>query len=202
MLFLNYSTLIDPLLRGLRQFMVAFSGFKFGDRVLDVCCGTGDQTFYYARAGLIAYGIDLAPNMLRLARRDRRRWGQDNIAFQLADARHLPFRDSSFDGASISFALHEKDGVSRHRVITEMKRVVKKEGTLLFADFQVPMPGNVWTYIARTAEFLAGREHHRCFRDYVSSGGLDEMLSKSGLCNGRRVNSSNGLITTVKISNP
>jgi len=201
MLFLNYSTIVDPLLRGLRRFIVAFSGFKPGDRVLDVCCGTGDQAFHYAHAGLTAYGIDLDPRMLRLAQKDGRR-SQDNVSFQRGDATRLPFRDNAFDGASIAFALHEKDAASRKEVLSEMRRVVRKGGALLFADFQVPLPLNFWTFLARTIEFLVGGEHHRCFREYLSGGGLDEVLRENGLGGGRRVTTSNGLITTVKVVNP
>ncbi len=112
MFFFNYSTLVDPFLRHVRLYAIRFSGLKAGDRVLDVCCGTGDQVYYYARAGLLATGIDLDPAMLRLAAKDKRSRVQDNASFRMADARWLPFTDNSFDGASVSLALHEKKRVS------------------------------------------------------------------------------------------
>ena len=202
MFLLNYSTLVDPLLRGIRLYVVKFSGMKAGDRVLDVCCGTGDQAFYYAEAGMVASGIDLDPHMLKLARKDKRKQALRNVSFQLADARNLPFKDNSFDYASISLALHEKDRNVRDRVISEMKRVVKKGGALIFIDFQVPLPKNLFACFVRSIEFVAGREHHRHFKDYIEQGGLDEILKKNRLTAEKRDFLNNGLITVIKTVNP
>ena len=61
----NYVRLADSLLRSLRRNMVAFSGLKRGQAVLDVCCGTGAQVYEYSKNGLEATGLELDPNMLR-----------------------------------------------------------------------------------------------------------------------------------------
>ena len=199
MLFLNYSTLIDPLLRGIRLYTIYFSRMKAGDRVLDVCCGTGAQAFYYARDGIMATGIDLDPNMLKLARKDKRK--TDNVSFQRADACYLPFKDNSFDCASISFALHEKERAARDKIISEMKRVVRKGGALILLDFQVPVPNTMFSRLVKVIEFFAGREHHRCFRDYLAQGGLDVLLVRNQLAEARRDYLNDGLITIIKAMN-
>jgi ubiquinone/menaquinone biosynthesis C-methylase UbiE len=198
-LFLSYSTLIDPLLRGIRLYTIYFSRVKAGDRVLDICCGTGDQVFYYARAGIMATGIDLDPNMLKLARKDKRK--TDNVSFQRADACYLPFKDNSFDCASISFALHEKERAARDKIISEMKRVVRKGGALIFLDFQVPAPNTMFPRLVKIIEFFAGRNHHRCFRDYLAQGGLDVLLVRNQLAEARRDYLNDGLITIIKAMN-
>ncbi len=199
MLFLNYSTLIDPLLRGIRLHTIYFSGMKAGDMVLDVCCGTGDQAFYYAGAGIMATGIDLDPNMLKLAGRDKRK--RDNVSFQRADACYMPFKDNSFDYASISFALHEKERAARDKIIAEMKRVVRKGGALIFLDFQVPLPNTLFSRLVRVLEFFAGRNHHRCFRDYLAQGGLEVLLARNRLAEAGRDYLNDGLITIIKAMN-
>jgi len=198
---LNYSTIIDPLLQNIRNHAVKFSGMKAGDRVLDVCCGTGDQAFYYTEAGITATGIDLDPNMLKLARKDKRGKALNNVSFQIADAQNLPFKGSSFDYASISFALHEKERTARDKTISEMRRVVKKEGALIFIDFQVPLPKNLFSHLIKAVEFIAGRDHHRHFKDYIKQGGLDEILKKNHLLEEKRDYLNNGLITIIKTGN-
>ena len=201
MFLLNYSTIIDPLLRNVRNHTVKFSGMKAGDRVLDVCCGTGDQVFHYAEAGITVTGIDLDSNMLKLAGKDKRKKALRNVSFQIADARNLPFKDSSFDYASISFALHEKERTARDKIISEMRRVVKKEGDLIFIDLQAPLPKTLFAYLIKAVEFIAGRDHHRHFKDYIEQGGLYEILKKNHLPEEKRDYLNDGLITIIKTGN-
>jgi ubiquinone/menaquinone biosynthesis C-methylase UbiE len=174
---------------------------KAGDRVLDVCCGTGDQVFHYAQAGIMATGIDLDLNMLKLARKDKRNRGLKGVSFQRADAQKLPFKDNVFDGVSISLALHEKEREARDNIISEMKRVVKRGGALLFLDFQVPLPRKPISYLVRAIEFFAGRNHHHCFKDYLAQGGLEVLLARNRLTGAKRDYLNDGLITITKSVN-
>ena len=66
MSLLNYSNIIDPFLKEIREQAVEILEINQGDRILDVCCGTGDQVFYYAREGVEAVGIDLNSGMIEL----------------------------------------------------------------------------------------------------------------------------------------
>ena len=181
MLLFNYSTLVDPIFKDVRVCVTGLSGVKAGDRVLDVGCGTGDQVFHYEQKGAIATGIDQNPNMIELAERNRKRKGFKHSTFRVASATELPFPDGYFDGASISLALHEMERDERNKAVSEMKRVVKKGGTLIFIDFQVPLPKNSIAYIIRAMEFIAGRDNHKCFRDYLAQGGLNQLLKENQL---------------------
>lgn len=196
-----YSTVIDPLLRGIRIYAPEFSGMKAGDTVLDVCCGTGAQAIHYAKRGIIATGIDLGQGMIELAERSKRKQGLRNVSFQIADALNLPFENNFFDYASISLALHEVERTARDRIISEMKRVIKKEGALIFTDFRVPLPKNLALYLIKSIEFIAGRKHFRYFKDYIEQGGLDELLRKNQLPEEKRDYLNNGLIVIIKARN-
>jgi len=195
---LNYRTLVDPLLRNIREFTPEFSGMNAGDTVLDVCCGTGEQVLEYGRRGIIATGIDISPSMLKSAVRNKERQQLESVSFQLADATNLPFLDSHFDYATISFGLHDKGKVVRDRVISEMKRVVKQHGTFVFIDFRVPLPQNVWAWFARVIEFLVGGDHYLGFKDYVKSGGLDKILEAHHLQENRKTLLKSGLVVATK----
>ncbi len=180
------------------MFAPEFSGMKAGDKVLDVCCGTGDQVFYYDKEGITAFGIDLDPNMIRKAENDGRKKSAKNVSFKIADAAKLPFEDNFFDYVSVSLALHEKERDVRDKVISEMKRVVKKEGSLIFIDFQIPLPGNFYSYLIRSVEYFAGRAHFNCFKDYIKQGGLDELLGKNRLREEKRIFFKNGNVVIIK----
>src|SRR6266852_8337610 len=70
-------------------------------RIVDLGCGPGVSTFELARrlpqSRLI--GLDIAPRMLRKARRRQRAAGiaSPRIRWVRADAAHLPFDDESVD---------------------------------------------------------------------------------------------------------
>jgi len=67
-----------------------------GTKVLDVACGTGNQSIPAARAGADVTGLDLAPNLLEQAR--QRAAAEDlEIEFIEGDAENLPFDAGHFD---------------------------------------------------------------------------------------------------------
>ena len=201
MLLINYSTIIDPILKEVRICVAGLSGVKAGDRELDVCCGTGAQVFHYTQKGVIAIGVDQNPNMIQLAEKNRKRQGFNHGTFHLASATELPFRDGYFNCASISLGLHEIERGERYRAVSEMKRVVKKEGVLMFIDFQVPLPKNSISYLIRAVEFLAGRHNYRCFRDYLAQGGLDQILKETELTPQKGTLLLSGNMQVIKSSN-
>jgi len=198
MFIFNYETLIDPFLKDMRMFIAQFTDLNPGDRILDVCCGTGAQILEYAQRGSVAVGIDNDPAMLRVAEGNRMKQKLDNISFRLADATSLPFKDSYFDYVSISFGLHDKIREVRNRVVSEMKRVVKQHGALILTDYQVPPPRNIWAIAARGIEFLANGSHYEGFKDYIGNGGLDGILRTHNLREEQRARVKSGLVVIVK----
>jgi len=201
MLIFNYETLVDPLLKGLRRFTPEFSGMKAGDNVIDICCGTGAQVLEYGRLGIIADGIDINQDMLKIAIKNRTRQNAVNVSYQLADAANLPFPDDYFDYATISFALHDKENTVRYQIISEMKRIVKPDGSLILIDYQVPLPRNAWAVLVRAIEFLAGGYHYLGFKDYLANGGLEDILKNHGLREECRTTLKSGLLVATKAVN-
>lgn len=63
-------------------------------RVLDIACGAGYGAECLARTAASVTAIDLAPDAAAAA---RQAYGSPSISFLAADARRLPFPDSSFD---------------------------------------------------------------------------------------------------------
>lgn len=200
MLIFNYETLIDPLLRDIRKFTPEFSGMSPGDRVLDVCCGTGAQVLEYGRRGIIATGVDISPSMLKIALRNKMKQKLENVSFHLADATKLPFASNRFDYASVSLGLHDKGRLTRYRVVSEMRRVVKQDGALIFIDYPVPPVNSIWAGLSRTVEFLAGGDHYKGFKDYIISGGLEDILKVHHLREDERSYLKSGLVVIIKAS--
>ena len=201
MSFSFYSALVDPLLKEMRVQIPDFAGMKKGDKVLDICCGTGDQVFYYKKRGIVAVGIDLNPKMIEAAEKRKEKEKADDVFFLSANATNLPFEDNFFDFASISLALHEITRHMRDEIISEMKRVVKEDGHLVFIDFSVPLPKKFNSSLIRTVEFLAGKKNFHNFKDYYDQGGLPFILKKNEQEEEKIEYLSEGIITAVKAKN-
>jgi SAM-dependent methyltransferase len=198
MFLLNYETVIDPLLDDIRKFTPEFCGMSAGDRVLDVCCGTGAQVIEYSRRGIIATGVDIDPSMLKIASRNSIKHNLVNVSFYLADATELPFADNFFDYVSVSLALHDKSKLARYKVVSEMMRVVRPDGALVFIDYPVPPVSSIWGFLSRTVEFIAGGDHYEGFKDYIISGGLEHILKVFNLHEEKRVYLKGGLVAIIK----
>ena len=188
-------------MREVRIFLPRFSDSKEGNKILDVCSATGDQVFYYARSGADAFGIDLDPKMVEFAEKKKKERGSDNVSFRVADARKLPFQDSFFDLASICLGLHQLDIRGIEETISEMKRVVKKEGFLIFTDYTFPSPGNFYSFLIKKVEFMAGKEHYQNFKDYLAEGGLSFLLKKNNLTEEKIHYFKKGNLTIIKAKN-
>jgi SAM-dependent methyltransferase len=64
-----------------------------GLRLLDVGCGTGHWSAFFAENGCEVTGVDVAPEMIAAASRKR----VAGAAFRVADAHALPFVEGAFD---------------------------------------------------------------------------------------------------------
>jgi SAM-dependent methyltransferase len=99
-----------------------------GTAVGDIGCGTGRAEPYLAGRGLSPRGVDLSPDMIRVARRDH-----PDFDFAVADLRELPFEDASLAGAVCWYSLMYLTPSDRPAAFSELARVVKPGGYLVTA---------------------------------------------------------------------
>jgi len=99
-----------------------------GTCVADIGCGPGRLEPYLAARGLSPRGIDLSPQMIRVARRDH-----PGFAFDVADVRDLPMGDASLAGVVCWYSLMYLAPSGRPAAFRELARVVKPGGYLATA---------------------------------------------------------------------
>ena len=103
------------------------------ERLLDLCCGTGDLAVAMKDGGAgEVVGTDFAPAMVELAVEK----AGDRIAFQVADTTALPFEDASFDVATVGFGVRNLENLDAG--FREACRVLKPGGRLLVLEFSRP----------------------------------------------------------------
>jgi demethylmenaquinone methyltransferase/2-methoxy-6-polyprenyl-1,4-benzoquinol methylase len=110
-----------------------------GSRVLDLCCGTGDQALALRRPGVEIVAADFCLPMLALAApkfEAVRRDAKPVPATLNGDALALPFPDASFDAATVSFGL--RNVADLDRALGELARVLRPGGELGVLEFTVP----------------------------------------------------------------
>lgn len=129
---------------------------KDGDRILDVCTGTGDLaveavtqrgrgTFYGFRktspGPFSVLGVDFAGEMLKHALEKVRRGGlDDRIRLARGDATRLPVPDAAYDAAMVAFGIRNVADPSA--ALREMCRTLRPGGRLVILEFGFPkIPG-------------------------------------------------------------
>lgn len=116
--------------------------------ILDLACGIGRDTFYLESRGLGVIGVDASPHGLRVAQQVKAERGAAS-ALIMADARHLPFKDGSFEGVYCFGLLHEFTSASQKEdvegVMDEVKRLLCDRGmlvlTTLSGEPEAGLPG-------------------------------------------------------------
>jgi demethylmenaquinone methyltransferase/2-methoxy-6-polyprenyl-1,4-benzoquinol methylase len=141
----QYDIMNDVMSFGLhrlwKQFTIAQSGVRVGQKVLDVAGGTGDLSIAFSRkVGKTGHVIlsDINEKMLQQGR-DRLigKGITDNVTFIQADAENLPFHDNQFDCLSIAFGL--RNVTDKQRALESMYRVLKPGGRILILEFSKPV---------------------------------------------------------------
>ena len=104
-----------------------------GKRVLDYCCGSGEDTLKLARYGAReAIGIDISEVGVEHGRRMAAEEGlSDRCRHMVMDAEKLEFPDNHFDMVKVYGCLHHLD---LDKAYSELARVLKPEGVIICTE--------------------------------------------------------------------
>jgi SAM-dependent methyltransferase len=125
-------------------------------KILDVGCGSG----CYPLPGYDYLGIDPNPHYIAYCR--RKRPGR----FEQMSAEHLDFADKTFDIVLCLSVAYHLPNDSLRRVCTEIKRVLRDDGVLIFAEPVRPVVR--WKLAASFLEWLDEGHWFRYEQDYIA----------------------------------
>ncbi|MBY0247060.1 MAG: methyltransferase domain-containing protein [Nitrospiraceae bacterium] len=135
----KWDRFFDEQMAFLNHRLVADARLRSGLRVLDLGSGTGYPALLAAQTvgpdGTVV-GIDLAEQMLDVARRKATRLGLNNITFRAGDVTTLPFEANAFDAITSRFCLMFLPEIPK--AAAEIARVLKPGGWLAAAVWSAP----------------------------------------------------------------
>lgn len=120
----------DPLDRALLD-LAGDLGSAAGGPVADIGCGPGHVTAHLHARGVDAYGIDLSPRMVDLARAAHPR-----LRFEVGDMTRLALPAQSLGGALLWYSLIHVPDAAAPAVVAHVARALRPGGVLLLG-FQV-----------------------------------------------------------------
>jgi ubiquinone/menaquinone biosynthesis C-methylase UbiE len=129
---------------------------RAGERVLDAGCGTGRYFSTLLGQQVELVGVDFSAGMLRVAHRKH-----PEVSLAQADLQHdWPFADGAFDTV-ICALVGEHLGALEH-VFSEMRRVLKLDGRLIFSVYHPAMAaaGKEARFFSGSTEFRLGAFKH------------------------------------------
>lgn len=112
-----------------------------GQKILDLCCGSGDVAIALARriapTGQVV-GVDFSCQQLAIAAQKTASFPhlQNCITWQEGDALNLQFSDRTFDGATMTYGL--RNVIDIPRCLAEIHRVLKPNAIAAILDINRP----------------------------------------------------------------
>jgi SAM-dependent methyltransferase len=113
------------------RFILRQMGDIQGKRLLDLGCGAGENSVYFAKKGAHCVATDYSPGMVEVALQLADRYGVE-IEGRTANAMALEFPDNTFDLVYASNLLHHIP--DPETALKEMHRVLKPGGKACFWD--------------------------------------------------------------------
>lgn len=108
-------------------------------KILEIGCGNGRDSFFFAGQGFDVTGIDIAPGAITLCQKNKTAFikkgiiKKSQIKFLAANAEKLPFKEKSFIGAYSVGVLHS---TNLEKSLRELARVIENNGLIVIHIFE------------------------------------------------------------------
>src|ERR1041385_3524806 len=163
-----------------------------GSRILDVGCGSGWLSEYFARLGYVVHGIDISPDLIAMARERIERVGyvvdhetELRCTFAVHDIESAPLADQ-FDGVVCYDSLHHFE--DERAVVRHLAAVAPYAGSLFILEGKRPAEGSATEaellevmHRFETLESPFSREYLRALLDENGFAVVGDYLSVNGL---------------------
>ena len=136
-------------------------------KLLEVGCGPGNITRYLlsTRPDFDIFGIDIAPNMIKLAKKNN-----PTASFAIMDSRQIDEIKTKYDGIICGFCLPYLSQTDSQKFITDCSNLLNEDG-LIYISFVEGNPAK--------SDFKTASTGERTFFYYCNLDDLTRQLSKN-----------------------
>ncbi len=132
--------------RRAHNLLMQLAGNLDGQNVLEVAAGSGElfRRILHANPSGLSVGVDLSQAMMAKTRRMLRQSNHKPVGafdLQVVDARHMPYKDCSFDSMFHCYLLELLPAHDLAQTLWEFRRVLKPGGRMLFTLISDERPG-------------------------------------------------------------
>lgn len=157
---------------------IAIAALKEGETVLDLGSGGGFDCFLARkRVGETGFviGVDMTPEMIRLARKNAQKSGYTNIEFRLGEIEHLPVADNSIDVIISNCVVNLS--LDKEQVFREAYRVLKPGGRISISDIVAiaELPEQIMQDLKMMVGCIAGAEYVENIRTIMQDIGFKDI---------------------------
>ncbi|MBW1709876.1 MAG: arsenite methyltransferase [Deltaproteobacteria bacterium] len=157
---------------------VALGSLKPGETVVDLGSGGGFDCFLAAKqvgeTGKVI-GVDMTPDMVSLARKNKEKMEMANVEFRLGEIEHLPVADNSADiimsNCVINLSPHKLD------VYRDAFRILKPGGRLAISDVlaTAPLPDKYRQDLALVSACIGGAATIEDTKEMLREAGFQDI---------------------------
>lgn len=124
-----YDNWVKHNLEEIYKKLIELAELKSSEKALDIGCGPGNLDLMIAEilGNDCVYGIDVAPRMIKMARKMANERGY-NIDYRIGSSTNLPYKNNGFDIVFTCLLYHHLNYEEKIRTLKEIYRVLKKNG--------------------------------------------------------------------------
>ncbi|MFX1293572.1 MAG: class I SAM-dependent methyltransferase [Promethearchaeota archaeon] len=136
--------------------------------LLDLGCGNGRHTLFFADKTDYLIGVDFSFNLLKIANKKRNLKDIKNVSFVMADITALPFKKDIFSGILFLATLHHNP-MQKNRIdsLKEIEQILKKDSYCLISVWRKWQKRFFWHFFKQVFKYIFNFKSFKEFGDIL-----------------------------------
>jgi len=174
----KHGDLYPDIIPRIKKYAEIFRKHKY-KMVLDLGCGTGRNTLFFAQNGFLVYALDASKTGVAITKKKAKKLGLNNIKYRVAEMKHTSYPDNYFDAIICIFVLSHGLLKDNQDAVDEIYRILKPKGMLVTEFMSVKDASYGRGKKIEENTFLGGMEDDKHMaHHYFSINEIKQLLSK------------------------